>query len=1247
MTRLELAVRLALPSVCIAAFAALAAAAPAVAAPAPFWHVLTRSAPTTIAPGQLGAEESEIVNFGQTAIVGTKEHPVVVTDRLPSNVAPRAITVKGVPRNIFMTGQLGTNGEAQIVHFEDCEETSKQTPVAYSCDFIGTLPPYVPINLEVPVTGEEGPAATPNTIEVQGGNATSKTVQAEPPPPGDTGGFGIERYELSPETENGEVDRQAGSHPFQLTTTIAFNEAFGRVPTEATELPINPGLVRDISTTLPPGLVGDTNYVKPCSGTDFSTVSEGNFTNCPEDTAIGVAIVTYRDPTGESFHYATETIPVFDVEPSPGEPVRLGFDFEKVPVALDTAVKTGEGYAVKVSSTNTSASAEVMSATIVIWGVTGSPAHALARGYECIGGGVFSDRQDPRVKTTKECEEGAAKASKEPQLPYLTLPARCEAPPSEPGALTSTVEVEPWGEGAKFVSGPSSTLELAGCGELPFNSPGNEPRLSVTPFTHEASTPTGLKDVIEVPQRSLLEPVPDESDSEPGKAEADISKTVLTLPPGVLSNAGLANGPEDKGLQTCSIATAGFGGGQFQGTVAELETKFKEEGFAEGFEGKIENGLDEAGAAFESELVNELDSQQFTPEPSGEHENREPSLCRNPSKIGDVKIVSPLLKEPIEGSLYLAKQDTSPFRPSLVVYLMAYNKTLGIRVKLAGEVKILEDGQLISTFAGTPPVPFEKLEVTLPNEENGERAANSTPAQCGAYESTAAFTTFSAAGETTVHSSPSEFEITSGPNGSPCPPAQLEFHPSFSGGSTVKQAGALTPFTTTIGHADGQQAIKTIDLELPPGAAALISQVTPCPEATALQDACGPESLVGHTTSVSGLGGKPVTLQGELFLTGALQANSHHGAAPFGLLAVTHAVAGPFNLGDVNVLSTIKINEFTTAATVESEPIPQFVDGVPSQLKEVNVTVERPGNQPFQFNPTNCEKLELKGSLTGYEGGSSPISEPFYVTGCASLPFAPKITASAAAQGSKFNGTTFKVTVESPGLGQANIHKVDLTLPAQLPSRQSTIEKACLAQVFDANPAACDEGSDIGEGIVQTPVFKNPLRGPAYLVSHGAAEFPDVEFVLQGEGVTVILDGKTDIKKGITFSKFETSPDAPFTKFESIFPEGPHSALTTFVPEVENYNLCKHTLSIPTEVTGQNGAFISQTTPVTLIGCSGVKSNKVTKLTKAQLLAKALKACKKDKKRSKRVACEKAAHKKYGSHAKKSSHKSKKASKTK
>ncbi len=374
----------------------------------------------------------------------------------------------------------------------------------------------------------------------------------------------------------------------------------------------------------------------------------------------------------------------------------------------------------------------------------------------------------------------------------------------------------------------------------------------------------------------------------------------------------------------------------------------------------------------------------------------------------------------------------------------------------------------------------------------------------------------------------------------------------------------------------------------------------------------------------------------KLYFTGPLKQTSTHAASPFGLLAVTHAKAGPFDLGYVKVFSTINVNETTAAAIVKSEPIPDRLDGVPVELKAINVTVERPGGAPFQFNPTNCEGLNITGKLTGYEGASSGISQPLHLSNCAGLPFAPKLTATVLGHGSKANGTTFKVTLESEGLGQANIHKVDLTLPEVLPSRLTTIQKACLAAVFEANPAACDEGSDIGEGIVYTPVFKNPLRGPAYLVSHGNAAFPDVEFVLQGEGVTLIVDGKTDIKKGITYSKFETAPDAPFTKFETILPAGPHSALTANVPETEEFSLCKHASSLvmPTTIVGQNGKTIDQITKIALIGCGGVLGANVRKLSRAQKLAKALATCrskyKSKAKKSKRIACEKQARKKYG-----------------
>ena len=135
----------------------------------------------------------------------------------------------------------------------------------------------------------------------------------------------------------------------------------------------------------------------------------------------------------------------------------------------------------------------------------------------------------------------------------------------------------------------------------------------------------------------------------------------------------------------------------------------------------------------------------------------------------------------------------------------------------------------------------------------------------------------------------------------------------------------------------------------------------------------------------------------------------------------------------------------------------------------------------------------------------------------------------------------------------------------------------------------------IGTATIHTPVLKSPLSGPAYLVSHGNAAFPDVEFVLQGEGITLVVDGQTEIKNGITYSKFETAPDAPFTTFETVLPAGPKSVLAVYnaANTDEPYSACGIKLAMPTTIISQSNKLIETETPIATTGCSGVKSNKI------------------------------------------------------
>jgi hypothetical protein len=177
---------------------------------------------------------------------------------------------------------------------------------------------------------------------------------------------------------------------------------------------------------------------------------------------------------------------------------------------------------------------------------------------------------------------------------------------------------------------------------------------------------------------------------------------------------------------------------------------------------------------------------------------------------------------------------------------------------------------------------------------------------------------------------------------------------------------------------------------------------------------------------------------------------------------------------------------------------------------------------------------------------------------------------------------------------QANIAKVKVSLPKQLPSRLQTLQKACPAATFEANPATCPAASNIGSATVHTQVIPVPLTGPVYFVSHGGQAFPDLIVVLQGYGVTVELVGNTFISKGITSTTFNTVPDVPFESFELKLPQGHNSALAA------NGNLCTANLKMPTLFVAQDGTTIKQATPITPTGCAKHKPHHHKKKHKKQ-----------------------------------------------
>ncbi len=596
--------------------------------------------------------------------------------------------------------------------------------------------------------------------------------------------------------------------------------------------------------------------------------------------------------------------------------------------------------------------------------------------------------------------------------------------------------------------------------------------------------------------------------------------------------------------------------------------------------------------------------------------------CPNQSKLGTVRIDTPLLNEPLTGSLFLAQPDDvltttpgaeNPFDSLVAIYVVVRLPERGIIVKSAG--KVVPDpktGQLVTTFEDLPQLPFSKFTISF---REGQRAPLATPPTCGTFASSAELTPWSASNgnpaPSEVANVESTFDITGGSAGNGACPAggAPPFSPSVLSGTANNAAGIDSPFYLRISRSDGEQEITKFSTTLPEGLTGNLSGIPFCSD-TAIEasrsktggqeianPSCPAASEIGHTLVGAGVGGVLAWTPGKIYLAGP-----YHGST-MSIVSITSAKVGPFDLGTVVIRFALKINPLTAQVEIDgstSDPIPHIIKGIVVHVREIHVYVDR---AKFIRNPTSCEPKAITNEITGAGvdfsnlTGQVPVATTrrFQAADCASLAFQPTFRVTTSGKTSRKNGASLKVKLSFPTQPrQANIRYVKVALPSQLPSRLVTLQKACRVEVFEIDPAHCPVESRVGTAKAITPILPDPLVGPAYFVSHGGAKFPELVAVLQGYGIRIDLHGDTFIRNGVTTSTFSAVPDEPVASFELNLPQGKFSALAA------NGNLCKEKLAMPTEFIAQNGVVIKRSTKVTATGCPAVRHRKSKKAKRSK-----------------------------------------------
>ncbi len=540
-----------------------------------------------------------------------------------------------------------------------------------------------------------------------------------------------------------------------------------------------------------------------------------------------------------------------------------------------------------------------------------------------------------------------------------------------------------------------------------------------------------------------------------------------------------------------------------------------------------------------------------------------PAACPDNSKIGTFQIGTPALDGPLTGALYIGQP-----LPGDQYRLFMIASGFGINAKLIGAVHPdPSTGRVTVNFDDLPAVPFDDFQVHLFASDRGLIA---TPNFCTNYLIEGDFFPWNEA--LANQGSVENFGLNSGPNGAPCPGQIRPFHPTLTAGTSNPNAGAYSSFTLNLERNDGDQFLGKLNFNMPRGFTGSLRGITYCPEASIAAAAqssgrseqaapsCPASSQIGTTNVASGPGSHPFHSIGRIYMAGPLS------GAPLSLVAMTPALAGPYDYGTVVVRVALHVDPLDAHVTADSEPVPHIIGGVPIRMRSIRVNLDR---ERFTINPTNCSALAIDSEGIGDQGTVADFSSYFNAVNCAALGFKPMMTirqtgGSKATRRARNPGLSFDLKTRS---GDANLKRIAVTLPKAFAIDQSHLGNICSrAQLASER---CAGRQAIGRVKTKTPLLDAPLQGPVYAVS-GFGKLPHVVFILDGQVTIMPQAESSSVRNGHLKTVVPVIPDAPIGHFHfDLF-----GGKTGYI--VNTRSLCASTQKIDVRYVGQNGRTLTQ-----------------------------------------------------------------------